>query len=284
MNGVIDPVQEKHYNVRNRVPDFLDIFQDWAVRSHNYRLSVNAQLDVRYGESPKSTFDLFLPADISSPVSTQIFIHGGYWQAMDKNDFSFIAEPFVAAGKGVIIVNYDLCPDVTLEEIITQIRDCIVWLWENGETLGVDPDNLHISGHSAGGHLVAEMLSIPWQELRGHHIPNNVIKSCVTISGLYDLSPLIQTSINTNIGLNYESAKALSPLFKDAINKCPIYCTYGGWEGDGFELQSQKAHESWLAQGINSQLVKQDNATHFDAVESLGDKTSSTFNWAISQM
>jgi arylformamidase len=284
MNGIIDPVQEKHYNVRNRVPDFLDIFQDWAVKSHEFRQTARANLDIRYGDSPKSTMDLFLPKDASSLVPIQLFIHGGYWQAMDKSDFSFLAKPFVEAGKGVIIVNYDLCPNVTLNQIVEQMRQCIIWIWENAENIGVDPDQIHVSGHSAGGHLVGELLATDWPAIIGHHIPNTVIKSCVAISGLYNLSPLVQTTINTNVGLTYETAKALSPVFKDTPVKCPVFCLYGGWEGSGFEMQSRKMHEHWLAQGLNSQVISLENATHFDAVESLADINSEPFSWAISQM
>ena len=147
MHSHIDPVQEKHYNVRNRVPDFLDVFQDWAVQSHTFRETAKSELDLRYGDSPKSTLDIFLPENTDYPVPVQMFIHGGYWQALDKSDFSYLAAPYVKAGVAIAIVNYDLCPSVSLEHIVNQMRAAIIWLYENGETHGIDPDNIHISGH-----------------------------------------------------------------------------------------------------------------------------------------
>lgn len=284
MNSVIDPVQEKHYNVRERVPDFLDIFQDWAVRSQLFRIQANAQLDIRYADSPKSTLDLFLPPEIEAPLPVHVFVHGGYWQALDKSDFSYIAEPFVNSGKACVIVNYDLCPDVTIHHIVKQIRKAIIWLWEQGESHGIDPDRIHISGHSAGGHLVGELLATNWPDIPGHHIPNHVIKSCVAISGIYNLTPLLNTTINTNVGLDFVQARELSPLFKNTQVICPVYCLYGGWEGRGFEMQSQEMHKNWLAHDLNSTLIKQENATHFDVVNSLAEPLSETFKWAISQM
>lgn len=286
IHSQIDPVQEKHYNVRERVPNWLDVFQGWHDRSVAFRENQsNAKLDVRYGNHPKSTMDLFLPDGAGEGLSpVHIFIHGGYWQAMDKSDFSFIAAPFVKSGIACLIVNYDLCPDVDLYHIVDQMRDMIGWVWENGETVGIDPHNIHISGHSAGGHLVGSLLTTDWKEYGDHHVHDSVIKSAISLSGLFNLSPLVHTTINANVGLNHEDAQTLSPYGKKAFLHCPLLCCYGGLEGDGFEMQSEKAVEHFTSQGLTCELVKLENATHFGVADALGDEESTIFQWALSQI
>ncbi|NVK17991.1 MAG: alpha/beta hydrolase [Methylocystaceae bacterium] len=279
----IDPVQEKHYNVRERVPNWLEVFQVWHDRSTAFRQNhPHTQLDLRYGDHPKSTLDLFLPEAKGNKLSpVHIFIHGGYWQAMDKSDFSFIAAPFVKSGVACAIVNYDLCPDVDLFHIVDQMRDMIGWIWEHGESIGIDPHNIHISGHSAGGHLVGSLLTTDWKEDGNHHVHGSAIKSAISLSGLFNLTPLVHTTINANVGLNYEDAQILSPYGKKAFVNCPLLCAYGGLEGEGFAMQSEKAVEYFQNQGLPCQLLKLENATHFDAADALADEDSPIFLWAI---
>lgn len=282
MDRQIDPVQETLYNVRNRVPNWLDIFQDWHDRAAAFRQRATAKLDIRYGDSPLSTLDLFLPqTQDDQPVALHIFIHGGYWQAMDKSDFSFVAENFVQNGVAVAIVNYDLCPNVALDHIVDQMRDVINWAWGQGEHYGIDPHNIHISGHSAGGHLVAALLTTDWKACGTRHVHDSVIKSAISLSGLVSLHPLINTTINANVGLTPESASALSPYGQTAHVHCPTFWVYGGAEGDGFEMQSQKAQEHFQAQGLPAEILKLENATHFDVVEALTDQHSPVFQWAL---
>jgi arylformamidase len=282
----IDPVQETLYNVRNRVPNFLDLFQGWSQRSAAFRDHASAQFDIRYDDTPKGTMDLFKPTEFEDDtlLPLHIFIHGGYWQAMDKADFSYIAEQFVQNGIAVLIVNYDLCPDVTLDHIVEQMRAVVTWAWEKGDTYGLDPHNIHISGHSAGGHLVGELLTTDWQSRGEHPVHPSVIKSAISLSGLFDLTPLVQTTINTNVGLNVTTAQTRSPMGKPCHIHCPVLCAYGGLEGEGFEMQSAKAVEHFTAQGLKAELVKLENATHFDAVDTLADPHSVVFQWALSHI
>ncbi len=282
MHMQIDQIQEKHYNVRERVPNWLDIFQEWHARSANFRETANAQYDLRYGQSPLSTMDLFLPPHKGEElVPLHIFIHGGYWQSMDKSDFSFIAKPFVDNGVAALIVNYDLCPNVELAHIVEQMRDVVSWAWEEGESFGLDPHNIHISGHSAGGHLVGALLTTDWDSRGSHHVHNTVIKSAISISGLFNLTPLVHTSINGNVGLSHETAQALSPYGQKCFVNCPVLFVYGGLEGEGFEMQSQKGVEHFSAQGLPAELIMLENATHFDVADALADPNSPVFQWAL---
>ncbi|MDV7338622.1 alpha/beta hydrolase [Terasakiella sp. A23] len=282
MHMQIDQIQEKHYNVRERVPNWLEIFQHWHDRSAAFRATANAQYDLRYGQTPLSTMDLFMPLGTSDRlVPLHIFIHGGYWQAMDKSDFSFIAKPFVENGVAALIINYDLCPNVDLNHIVEQVREVVAWAWEEGESVGIDPHDIHVSGHSAGGHLVGSLLTTDWDSRGDHHVHNTVIKSAVCLSGLFSLTPLVHTTINGNVGLSHEMAHNLSPFGKTCFVNCPVLCVYGDWEGDGFEMQSQKGVEHFTAQGLSAELIRLENATHFDVADALADPTSPVFQWAL---
>src|SRR5262249_54118858 len=140
---------ERGYNNRAAVPDHADYFARWPKDSALARGTLRATLDVRFGSRPKETLDLFHGTGRRGLL---VFIHGGYWRAFDKSDFSFLARPFVADGLDVAIVNYDLCPAVDIGTIIDECRNALAWLVANGAAHGVAADNIVVTGNSAGGH------------------------------------------------------------------------------------------------------------------------------------
>ena len=121
---------------------------------------MTCHLDLRYGDMPGESIDLF-PAR-KGDGSCLMFIHGGYWRSLDKNDFSFLAPTLVDAGISLAVVNYDLCPKVTVEEIVQQMLRASRWLWLHAEDYGMDQDRLYVGGHSAGGHLTAMLMCALW--------------------------------------------------------------------------------------------------------------------------
>src|SRR5664279_769367 len=151
---------EREYNLRAAFPDHAEWFARWAADSARARASLRVERDVRYGAGPKQTVDLF-PAE--KPRGALLFIHGGYWRALDKDDHSFIAPPFVAEGVGVAVVNYDLCPAVRIADIVEECREAVAWLTREGESHGVPARRLIVAGHSAGGHLTAMMFATDWK-------------------------------------------------------------------------------------------------------------------------
>jgi arylformamidase len=120
-------------------------------------------LDLRYGPGPKETLDLFLPAGPAR--GTFVFLHGGYWRAFDKRDFSFVATSFVAQGLAVAVVNYDLCPDVSIAAIVDECRRAVSWVVGEGAAHGAHPGRVVVGGHSAGGHLTAMLFATDWPAL-----------------------------------------------------------------------------------------------------------------------
>src|SRR6478736_4673111 len=142
---------ERGYNNRAAVPDHPYWLDQFATRSRAAVASLSPLRDLRYGSGPKETLDLFVPA--APARGTLLFLHGGYWRALDKSDHSFVAPAFVAEGYAVAVANYDLCPGVSIATIVEQCRRALVWLLGNGAALGADTERIVVGGASAGGHL-----------------------------------------------------------------------------------------------------------------------------------
>ena len=146
-----------------------------AAASAETRARLDCVLDVRYGPGENETLDIFPAASAGSDrgAPVQLFIHGGYWRAMDKSDYSFIADVFQPAGATTVVINYDLCPAVTLDTIVEQSNRSIAWTWRNIADYGGDPECLYVSGNSAGGHLTAMALAHDWE---AEGLPADLIK------------------------------------------------------------------------------------------------------------
>jgi len=233
---------EHEYNNRARVPDhpkWLARFTEWSATA---RQQLAPKLDLRYGPGAKETLDLFLPAGPAR--GTLAFIHGGYWRALDKNDFSFVATPFVAQGYAVAVVNYDLCPQVTVATIVDECKRAILWLVREGAQHGANPSQLVVSGHSAGGHLAAMMLTIDW---RAEGLPHDPIAASVSLSGVHDLAPITLFSFNSDIRLDLAEARRLSPVNLKARTATPLLIAAGADETSEFRRQSQILWDAWPA-------------------------------------
>jgi arylformamidase len=149
--------------------------------------------------------DLFLPA---AARGTLVFLHGGYWRALDKSDFSFVAPPFLAHDLAVAVVNYDLCPDVTIATIVDECRRALAWVARDGRALGTNAERIVVAGHSAGGHLTAMMYATDWGALGRDGLQ---IAGGVSLSGVHDLEPLLMYSFNSDLRLDAAQAARLSP-------------------------------------------------------------------------
>jgi arylformamidase len=151
------------YNNRARVADYARFLERWTQASALSRERLSRRLDVRYGPGPAETLDVFPTHRAGAPVF--VFIHGGYWRALDKSDVSFIAPSFVADGAMVVVPNYALCPAVTIDTIALQLTRAIEWVWRHAALYGGDPKRIVVAGHSAGGHLAALLLACRWQQV-----------------------------------------------------------------------------------------------------------------------
>ena len=200
---------EAEYNNRARVPEHPEIFARWEREAAAYRERMkaeeNAELGLAYGPSPRQTVDLFFP-DATGHTPLALFIHGGYWRSLHPSTFSHVSAGLNARGVAVAVAGYDLCPQVTIVQIIDQIRTACLFLWRRfGQ-------RLMVYGHSAGGHLAACMLATDWKQL-DPKAPADLVPAAYSISGLFDLKPLIATSMNADFKLNEPGAAQVSPLW-----------------------------------------------------------------------
>ena len=261
---------EREYNLRQAFPDHPQWFARWSAESAAARSRLDSRLDVRYGSGPKQTLDLF-PAE--SPRGALLFIHGGYWRALDKGDHSFVAPAFVDQGVGVVVINYDLCPNVSIAHIVEECRQAVAWLWREGRSQGVPVERLFIAGHSAGGHLVAMLYATDW---RRYGVPVDAIRGGLSISGVFDLEPLIQVSFNADLKLDSGKARAMSPIHCTAEVRAPLLLAVGGGETSEFSRQSWLLWERWpecRPATTHSPLFIADRH-HYSVMSELGDRKS----------
>ena len=236
MNAPDKAFLSREYDNRALVPDHPKYFERWAQDSARARATMTCHLELRYGESPGEALDIF-PAR-KGDGSCMMFIHGGYWRALDKKDFSFLAPAWVDAGVSLAVVNYDLCPRVTIEEIVRQMLRASRWLWLHAEEYGMDEERLYVSGHSAGGHLAAMLMAALWPVF-DHRLPKDLFKGGLAISGIYDLRPLIQVDfLQPDLRLDDASALRSSPAFMPAATRAPVMTCVGGDESSEFRRQN----------------------------------------------
>ncbi len=268
---------EREYDVRKLRADFDDLIVAWSERSSAYRALVECRPDVSYGNGPRDRLDIFLCGQSDAPVL--FYLHGGYWQRGDKSIYSFVAAPFVDRGANVVIANYDLCPSGTIGSITSQVRAAVVWLWRNADRNGLSRDRISVSGHSAGGHLTAMCLATDWTAL-GDDLPIDIVKSGIPISGLYDLDPLRQTSINDAMGMDEASAQDCSPMLLKPVTDAPILATLGGRETRQFHWQTDRFVETWKTHGAPIEQYAEPGVDHFDVVNRLAESDSGIFQAA----
>ncbi len=260
---------ELEFNPRATVRNVEARIAAYADASAATRERLECVLDVRYGSGEKETLDIF-PADApNAPV--HLFIHGGYWRAMDKSDYSFVADVFQPAGATTVLVNYDLCPDVTLDTIIAQTMRGIAWTWRNIAEHGGDPNRLFVSGNSAGGHLTAMALAHDWE---ADGLPADIIKGAIPITGVFDCEPVPDISVNELVRLDRETARRLSPLRNPPRRAIPVLVAVGGAEPRLWIGMSKDYAALCLEHGIACDYMELPGHDHFDIGRAAGDSQS----------
>ena len=258
---------DQQYNNRALVPDYASHLQKWADASAYTRQHAACSLDVAYGDGDKETLDVFHTAAPGAPVL--VYIHGGYWRALDKSDQSFVAPAFTTAGAVVVVPNYALAPAVTLEHITLQLVKAVEWVWRHAAELGADPSRIVVAGHSAGGHLAAMMLSCRWKQV-ADDLPAQLVQGALSVSGLYDLEPLRHTPfLQTDLQLTPASVRRLSPAFFPRP-KGKLVTVVGADESASFIRQNQLIRDVWGPTAVPV-CEKVTGANHFTVLKHLVD-------------
>src|SRR4051812_8832923 len=263
MAGVIGEIDyEAEYNNRARVPEHPALIAGWARDAQAWREQQRFH-PVSYGPGARQTIDVFPSRGEGDLV---VFIHGGYWQALDGSFFSHLAAGLNAHGVSVAIPSYDLCPQVSVDDIIRQMRNATRELARLGR-------RLVISGHSAGGHLAACLMATDWRSL-DPALPQDLVKAAYTISGLFDLGPLVGTSVNNALGLDEAAARRASPLFWPAPSHGSLDAIVGGDESAEYFRQSRWIVDGWSRAGIKTRFAEVPGANHFTAIAPLTQPNS----------
>ena len=259
--------RDRQYNARASVADFDACMRTYAESSALARQQCAGILDLRYGMGVAERLDLYLPASTRRPAPLLVFIHGGYWRALRKEDSAMMAKVFTDAGVAVATVEYPLLPEATLPETVREVRSAVAWLHRHGAAYGIDPDRLYASGSSAGGHLVGMLLAPGWQASFG--LPEAAIQGGVGLSGLYDIQPLCDTHINDWLRLTPEQAHRLSPLYHLPDTPTPLVLAVGGLETEGFHNQTAAMDAAWRAKSYPVVRVEAPHCNHFNLVGEL---------------
>ncbi|HSC65319.1 MAG TPA: alpha/beta hydrolase [Caldimonas sp.] len=263
---------DAQYNNRARIPEHPAILREWDERSHHARASLACTLDVAYGAAPSERLDVFAPRSPDAPVL--VYIHGGYWRALDKRDQSFVALPFVAAGAMVVLPNYALCPAVRIDDIVLQLVQALAWTWRHAGEHGGDRSRIVVAGHSAGGHLAAMMLACRWQQV-APDLPADLVKSALAVSGVFELEPLRHAPfLAGDLNLDAASARRLSP----ALMPAPpgrLVAVVGADESEEFRRQNAAIAAAWGPQTVTV-CEEVPGRHHMDVLHELAEPSSRT--------
>lgn len=264
---------EAEYNNRQRVPEYQDIQARWLADTAAARETLNCEFDVAYGDGARQQYDVVHPtSDRAADAPLVVYIHGGYWQRGEREEYTGIARVMAERGVRVLLPSYTLCPENSVAGIVDELRSFCAVAWRRFKRRPV------VIGHSAGGQLAASMLASDWSSV-GSDLPADLVQSAYAISGVFELAPLIQTSLNEALGLTEETALPVSPRFgpPPAAPKTFI-AAVGAAESSEFHRQSLDMCETWSRAGITAECVFVPRANHFTIVDELTIPHSAMLN------
>lgn len=270
----------RSYSPSSKVGDIEPFIRRYKESSVEAKRGLCRQLieNISYGEAEEERLDLFLPE--RSPggpgFPLAVFVHGGYWQELSKNEHAFPAPAWLSAGYGFAALSYGLAPDASVARMITRCRQAIDWLADNAGQYGYDPDNISAIGHSAGAHLIASAISPNLAGEGNGRLLKHPAKS-ILIGGIYDLEPICHTYVNEPLGLDPASARKVSPLYHSPDPAVELVIIYAERETDEFIRQSREYAQHCLGVSRHLQIIQVDGRHHFDIIFDIADSQSSLF-------
>lgn len=264
MTAPHDPVLDHQYNTRAWAPDFAETIARHGRLGEVVRARSDARLDLRWGSAPRQTLDFFPAGRERGPLA--LFIHGGYWQyrTSTKHSVSLLAPPFVVRGIAFCAVSYELCPDVTMDGMVAQLREAVRWVRGDPARLGgFAASRLTVLGHSAGGHLAAMLALSDWSA-QGE--TGTLVDAACGVSGLYDLAPIARTYLNEPLGMDETIARRNSPCTLTRVGAPPMVLAVGARESPEFHRQAESFGDKYPAP-----VFALEGRDHYNATEALLD-------------
>ena len=249
--------------------DYAAYLQRYRAESAEAFRTLRVERDLRYAAAPGALIDYFPALATAHRPGLFVYIHGGYWQELSKEQSAFVAPAWHAAGFACAAVGYTLAPEARLPEIVEQCRSALAWLHRHADVLGFDAGAMVVAGSSAGGYLAAACAD-------GSSVP---LRGLVCVSGIYDVSPLIGTSINDALGLDAATAAAMD-LLSGTRHFRPAVVAWGEIETSEFKRQGRAFAERLAADGTLSTCLEIPGRNHFDVVLELARAASPLFSVA----
>ncbi len=246
--------------------NYAPFIAQYVHESERAHATVPSQRGLRYGAAPRATLDYFpAPVSVGSP-GLLVYFHGGYWQELSIRESAFLAPAWHASGCAHAVVGYSLAPSAGLPAIVAECRAALAWLHARADSLRFDPANVVLAGSSAGAYLAAACADRSPVPLRG----------MVPVSGIYDVAPLVGTSINDTLGLTETTAASLT-LLDVACRFVPAVVAWGEVETHEFKRQSQAFADGIGRAGTPCVTMEIAGRNHFDVILDLGDPVSALF-------
>jgi arylformamidase len=287
---------EREYSPSSCIDDIGVYIEQYVTLSDNAKSMAKAQgkllADIQYGSNADEVLDMFLPFDSQQKQrKLQVYIHGGYWQELSKNESCFAATNFQQLGYHFAVLNYSLAPNASLTEIIEQNRRAIAYLYQHAEEYGYDKNEIYLSGSSAGGHLAMMMALTDWSKYI--EVKQNIVQGICSVSGIYDLTPIAQTYINEPLQLSQREIATYSPLLLDfklpikekiSLSNCSVIIAYGDNETLEFKRQSIAMSEHLVEQELMVTSAQITERNHFNVILDLAEKSTWLCQQVLKQM
>jgi arylformamidase len=278
--------------------NYLPFVNAYGVQSraaHARCVALGAQWhELRYGALPAQRMDVCVPAvaalrkqasgqsDPLGPPGLLVFIHGGYWQELSAHDSLFAAADCISRGVAFAALDYTLAPHAPVGDIVAECRAALLCLARQAARLGFDANNIVVAGSSAGAHLAAMVAWPGWQTTAGggdggghdrgqSGVGTVQVRAAVLVSGIYELEPLVGTTINAALGLTATSAQAHSPALLPLAGFARSLVVWGDNETAEFKRQSQAFAAQLAAAQVPCETLEIAGRNHFDVILDLAN-------------